>query len=68
MGKPAAQFSVYPTLIHGWKQQLLAGAEAVFASGAEAVAPPEDRSAELTGQIGRLKVELDRVKKAATVG
>lgn len=65
----AAQFGVHPTLIHGWKKQLLAGAEAIFASGARVVTPPEDRSAELFEQIGRLKVELDWVKKkAATVG
>jgi transposase len=64
----AAHFGVHPTLIHAWKKQLLAGAEAVFASGAKA-APPEDRSAELYEQIGRLKVELDWVKKkAATIG
>ena len=57
----AAQFGVHPPLIHGWKKQLLAGAEAVFASGA--------KTAELFEQIGRLKVELDWVKKkAATFG
>jgi putative transposase len=61
----AAQFGVHPTLIHGWKKQLLAGAEAVFASGAKATGPQEDKSAELYEQIGRLKVELDWVKKKA---
>ena len=61
----AAQFGVHPTLIHGWKQQLQAGAEAVFATGAKAVGPREDKSAELYEQIGRLKVELDWVKKKA---
>ena len=60
----AAQFGVHPTLIHAWKKQLLAGAEAVFANGTKA-APAEDRSAELYEQIGRLKVELDWVKKKA---
>lgn len=65
----AAQFGVHPTLIHGWKKQLLAGAEAVFAPGARAAGPPEDKSAERFEQIGRLKVELDWVKKkAAAVG
>ena len=59
----AAQFGVHPTLIHAWKKQLLAGAEAVFASGAKTAGPPEDKTAELFEQIGRLKVELDWVKK-----
>ena len=36
----AAQFGFHPTLIHGWKKQLLAGAEAVFASGAKTTGPP----------------------------
>lgn len=65
----AAQFGVHPTLIHGWKKHLLAGAEAVFATGAKAAAPGDDESAELYERIGRLKVELDWVKKkAATFG
>jgi transposase-like protein len=65
----AAHYGVHPTLIHAWKKQLLAGAEAVFASGAKAVTPGEDKTPELYEQIGRLKVELDWVKKkAATFG
>ena len=61
----ASQHEIHPTLIHGWKKQLLTGAEGVFASGAKATGPPEDKSAELYEQIGRLKVELDWVKKKA---
>jgi transposase-like protein len=65
----AAQFGVHPTLIHAWKKHLLSGAEAVFASGAKAAAPGEDKTPELYEQIGRLKVELDWVKKkAASLG
>lgn len=59
----AAHYSVHPTNIHAWNKQLLAGAEAVFASGAKSTGPPEDKTAELYEQIGRLKVELDWVKK-----
>src|SRR5262249_19074802 len=59
----ASHYGAHPTLIHAWKKQLLAGAEAGFAPGAEAPGPPEDKTAELYEQIGRLKVELDWVKK-----
>ena len=65
----ASHHGVHPTLIHAWKKQLLVGAEGVFASGAKSTGPSEDKTAELYEQIGRLKVELDWVKKkAATLG
>ena len=60
----ASQFAVHPTLIHGWKKQLLAGAEAVFANGRHTdAADGEARQAELYEQIGRLKMELEWLKK-----
>ena len=31
----AGQYGVHPTLIHAWKKQLLAGAEAIFGSGGQ---------------------------------
>jgi len=62
----AGQFGVHPTLIHAWKKQLLAGAEAVFANGAKVgTADAEARQAELFEQIGRLKMELEWLKKKA---
>ena len=62
----AAQVGVHPTLIHDWKKRLLAGAAAIFESGAKATpAPVDGQQAELFEQIGRLKVELDWVKKKA---
>ena len=64
----AGQFDVHPTLIHAWKKQLLAGAEEVFTSPAKAAsADAEARQAELFEQIGRLKMELEWVKKKAAV-
>jgi putative transposase len=62
----AGQFGVHPTLIHGWKKHLLQGAEAIFAHGAKAdTADVEAQKAELFEQIGRLKMELEWVKKKA---
>jgi transposase-like protein len=58
----AAQHGVHPTLIHAWKKQLLQGAEGAFADGAKA-AEPEPIQAELFEQIGRLKMELEWLKK-----
>jgi putative transposase len=66
----ASQFGVHPTLIHGWKKQLLAGAEEVFANGSKvATVDAELVQAQLYEQIGRLKMELEWVKKkAASLG
>ena len=62
----AGQYEVHPTLIHGWKKQLLAGAEEAFAQpGKAAAADAEAEKAELFEQIGRLKMELEWVKKKA---
>jgi transposase len=60
----ASQHAVHPTLIHAWKKQLLGGAEGLFGSPPKA----DDKAAqalqsELYEQIGRLKMELDWVKK-----
>jgi transposase-like protein len=60
----AGQFGVHPTLIHGWKKQLLAGADQVFGNGSKAAsAGAEAQKAELFEQIGRLKMELEWLKK-----
>jgi putative transposase len=60
----ASQYGVPPTLIHGWKKQLLSGADQVFANGAKVGAgDAEAAKAELFEQIGRLKVELEWLKK-----
>jgi putative transposase len=60
----AAQHQIHPTLISNWKKALLDGAEALFAEGtrpARASDQPDPR--ELFEQIGRLKMELEWLKK-----
>ena len=60
----AGHYGVHPTLIHTWKRQLLAGAEQVFGNGAQVNgADAEAEKAELFEQIGRLKMELEWLKK-----
>jgi len=62
----ASPYGVHPTLIHGWKKQLLAGADQVFSNGSQAAAAhAEADKAELFEQIGRLKMELEWLKKKA---
>src|SRR3954449_6675743 len=64
----AGHYGVHPTLIHGWKKQLLTGAEGLFGSPAQvASADAEARQAELFEQIGRLKMELEWLKKKAAL-
>jgi transposase-like protein len=60
----ASHYGVHPTLIHGWKKQLLAGADQAFSNGTKAAtADAEAQQAELFEQIGRLKMELEWLKK-----
>ena len=61
----ASQFGVHPTLIQDWKKHLLTAAEQVFANGvkADTTAQAEAQKAELFEQIGRLKMELEWLKK-----
>jgi transposase len=60
----ASQHDIHPTLIHGWKKQLLAGAEEIFGGKAKADGKEaETLQAQLFEQIGRLQMELDWAKK-----
>ena len=60
----AALHKVHPTQISLWKKQLFDGAAGVFETpAAKKAAVDEPSSAELYEQIGRLKIELDWVKK-----
>ena len=62
----ASLHGVHTTLIHGWKKRLVDGAEELFHNGATAsTAEHEALQAQLYEQIGRLKTELDWLKKKA---
>jgi len=58
----AAAYSVHPSQIHHWKKQALEGLPEVFQTNKPTM-QQTDISAKLFEEIGRLKVELDWLKK-----
>lgn len=61
----AQKHKLHPTQINLWKKQLLDGAESIFENGkmVSKGSADEPESAELYEQIGRLKVQLEWLKK-----
>ena len=59
----AARHGIHPTLISNWKKALLEGAEGLFAEPGKAPKPEGADPKELFEQIGRLKMELEWLKK-----
>jgi transposase-like protein len=60
----ASRFGVHPNMVSQWKRQALDEMPGIFSDRrARAEAEAEAATAELYEQIGRLKVELDWVKK-----
>ena len=61
----ASEFDVHPTQIGNWKKQLLASSKTAFNSKQQLKAQQkqDDERDRLYAQIGKLKVELDWLKK-----
>jgi transposase len=59
----AKRFGVHPTQIHQWKRHLLEEAGALFEGGRSASKEEGAGESELYEQIGRLKMELEWLKK-----
>jgi putative transposase len=58
----SAAYGVHPTVIAQWKRQLVRGASEVFRRG-NAGRNDEELTGPLYEEIGRLKVEIDWLKK-----
>ena len=58
-----SQFGVSGNQVSAWKRQLLENAEELFRDGRKKKEPDGDSPEELYEQIGRLKMELEWVKK-----
>lgn len=62
----ASAYDVHPTQVKSWKKQLLAEGPTVFGQDmAQQLREQEARETELYEQIGRLKMELEWLKKKA---
>ena len=62
----ASAYSVHPTQVKNWKKQLLTEGPTVFGQNtAQQLREREARETELYEQIGRLKMELEWLKKKA---
>lgn len=62
----ASAYDVHPTQVKSWKKQLLSEGPAVFGQNvAQLLREQAVREAELYEQIGRLKMELEWLKKKA---
>lgn len=65
LSEVAAHYQVHVKLVQAWKKQMLEQAATVFDSGIKSASTKEAeaRQAELYEQIGRLKMELEWLKK-----
>ena len=62
----AGGYSVHPSQVKNWKKQLLTEGPTVFSRNiVQQLCEQEARETELYGQIGRLKMELEWLKKKA---
>lgn len=59
----SAAYGVHPTVIAQWKRRLIKGAAEVFNQGNPAGRSEQELTAPLYEEIGRLKVEIDWLKK-----
>ena len=61
----ASEFGVHPTQVSQWKNELLTNGSSLFGSGrpARQAQKQAQQEAELYEQIGRLKMELEWLKK-----
>ena len=64
----AAQYQIHVKLVQVWKKRMLEQASSVFGDSVKPVSLKESESkqAELFEQIGRLKMELEWLKKKAS--
>lgn len=67
LAQVAGQFGVHPTQVTLWRQRLEAGAASLFEDGRRKAASADGASEQdLYAEIGRLKMQMDWLKKKST--
>ena len=61
----SSEYEVHPSLISKWKKQILDQGDEIFKSSKSQAENAENQEAKLYEQIGRLKVELEWLKKTS---
>jgi putative transposase len=59
----ASKYNIHPNQISKWRKQLEANAPNLFERGSKAAENEEEDAARLYEEIGRLKMEIDWLKK-----
>ena len=68
ISEPASEYGVHPNQISNWRKQLMEGAEEIFSrKRKENRVDTEGKEAKLYEEIGRLKIELDWLKKKSGI-
>ena len=61
----ASRYEVHPNMVTKWKKQVLDGVSEIFSNGRVQVSEADEQlQAELYQQIGKLQVEVERLKKS----
>jgi len=63
MSELSSEYSIHPNQISQWKKQLIEGSPELFARGRGGTQSEEDLTAPLYEEIGRLKMEINWLKK-----
>ena len=59
----ASKYEIHPNQISIWKQEFLAGAEAIFSGELPSKEAEDKEKDRLYGKIGQLQIEVDFLKK-----
>lgn len=62
----ASQHGIHPNMVTSWKKQLIDSLPDCFSRKRQTNSKEEDLKAELYEQIGRMKIEIDFLKKKST--